>query len=235
MQTALAQGNDPPYTLSLNAAYTWDNQGRMTSLDDRNFVGGGQYQYQYDAMGRLGGMTLCTQYDQNGNCTYWGTTATAGYGVANQVTSLSYGGYSETRTYNSLLQLTRITTMDGGTTVMDMQYVFSGTQNNGRITQSIYAATGQTAETVSYTYDSLNRLVGAAANTWGEAYAYDGYGNLTTKTPTYGTAPTLTTSYDWATNHEIGQGYDANGNTGSGTRDVENRVVLQGSANVGTT
>ena len=145
----------------MDAAYTWDNRGRMTSMDDRNGLGGGQYQYQYDSMGRLGGMTQCTLYDNDGNCTTWGTAATAGYGAANQMTSLSYGPYSETRTYNSLLQLTEINTTSGGNTAMDMKYIYSAAQNNGRITQSQYSATDVTGETVNYTYDALNRLVGA--------------------------------------------------------------------------
>ena len=37
------------------------------------------------------------------------TVATATYGVAGEMTGLSYFGYSETRTYNALLQMTRQT------------------------------------------------------------------------------------------------------------------------------
>ena len=44
---------------------------------------------------------------------------------------------------------------------------------------------------MSYTYDAVNRLVGAATTanstvTWGSTYTYDGFGNLTAKTPTAG-------------------------------------------------
>jgi YD repeat-containing protein len=68
--------------------------------------------------------------------------------------------------------------------------VYSGTQNNGRITQSIDGITG---ENVSYAYDALNRLIAAstADNTWGNVYTYDGFGNLTGKTVTKGSAPSL--------------------------------------------
>jgi YD repeat-containing protein len=42
---------------------------------------------------------------------------------------------------------------------VNMTYDFSSTQNNGRIVSSVDAVTG---ENVSYTYDSLNRLIAAA-------------------------------------------------------------------------
>ncbi len=46
-------------------------------------------------------------------------------------------------------------------------------------------------EEVNYTYDSLNRLSRAETTgpRWGNAYTYDGFGNLTQKTVTKGTAP----------------------------------------------
>jgi RHS repeat-associated protein len=112
---------------------------------------------------------------------------------------------------------------------MDMTYTFSGTQNNGRITQST-DGTIPGGETVVYTYDTLNRLTKAETTSaaWGEAYTYDGFGNLTAKMPTKGTAPTMTAAYDAATNHQVGQTYDANGNPGfNGTYpyDVENHLL----------
>jgi len=47
---------------------------------------------------------------------------------------------------------------------MNMTYNFSATQNNGRILSS---ADGVTGENVSYTYDSLNRLIAAATTSSG--------------------------------------------------------------------
>src|ERR1019366_673674 len=64
----------------------------------------------------------------------------------------------------------------------------------------------------AYTYDALNRLTGASAGSmWGEAYSYDGFGNLLDKTVTQAPAPALGVSYD-ANNHQLGLTYDANGN-----------------------
>src|SRR5205823_6631066 len=139
---------------------------------------------------------------------------------------LTYDNYTETRTYNSRLQLTRVTVPG----VMDMQYVFSPTQNNWQITQSIDGITG---EQVTYTYDPLNRLIRAetADNLWGNAYAYDGFGNLTAKTVTKGSAPTFSATFDPATNRQTGVQYDANGNqavNGTFPYDVENRLVQPG-------
>ena len=82
---------------------------------------------------------------------------------------------------------------------------------------------------MNYTYDKLNRLAtaGATNGTWGQAFAYDGFGNLTGKTVTQGSAPTLSVSFDPMTNRQNGQSYDANGNPAGGylRYDVENRMI----------
>jgi YD repeat-containing protein len=208
--------------VSFDAAYSWDNEGRMTSI---NY--GPQYTLTYDANGRLGGMSGLD------------LSLTASYGPAGEMLGLSYQGYygvdhyTETRTYNPMLQITRMTVagtsfspMYTSGTAMDMQYIYTAGQNNGRIVQSIDGVAG---ETVNYTYDALNRLATAGATnaTWGQAFAYDGFGNLTGKTVTQGSAPTLSVSFDPMTNHQYGQTYDANGNPSGGllAYDVENRLV----------
>jgi RHS repeat-associated protein len=207
------------------ASYGWDNEGRMTSL----IYPGGSFTAtsSYNAMGQLAGMT-----DPAGDF-----SVSATYGTAGEMDSLS-GGFctggpcnnlSQSFTYNSLWQLT-----GDGTT----QYVYPAGQNNGRISQSISGG-----QTVSYTYDSLNRLATAQATdgSWGNAYSYDGFGNLTAKTVTAGSAPNFSGSYDLATNRGGGAYgsayYDANGNPLYGTidpatgnlvqysYDVENRIV----------
>jgi RHS repeat-associated protein len=120
-----------------------------------------------------------------------------------------------------------------------MTYNFSATQNNGRIVSS---ADGVTGENVSYTYDALNRLIAAATTgtggvQWGESYSYDGFGNLTSKVPTKGTAPQVYPQVNSATNQArmIGDyGFDANGNwlgaggSQSNTWNVENQLISNG-------
>jgi len=98
-----------------------------------------------------------------------------------------------------------------------MTYNYSAAQNNERIVSS---ADGVTGENVSYTYDSLNRLIAAATTNgtgpiWGNSYSYDGFGNLTGKTVTQGLALSASPQVNSATNQArmIGDyGFDANGN-----------------------
>ncbi len=145
------------------------------------------------------------------------------YALAEELTSLN----GDRRTYNILGQLTRIS--GGG---IDLEYVYTAGQNNGRIAQQIDHVSG---EQVTYQYDQLNRLSHAETldNSWGYTYSYDGFGNLTGKIVTKGTAipgmTGFTAAYDPATNH--GSGYDANGNApvngecpNGGCYDVENRL-----------
>ena len=57
-----------------------------------------------------------------------------------------------------------------------------GSQNNGKIISESDPVSG---ETVTYTYDSLNRLASATSSDnpgWGQSFGYDGFGNLTTST-----------------------------------------------------
>src|ERR1700683_348077 len=91
-------------------------------------------------------MTMCPQ---NGNGPQ--PFASGTYYPSGQLYTLSWGGYGETRTYNSLMQLTN-QSVPGA---LNMTYNYSATQNNGRITGSVDGITG---ENTTYTYDALNRL-----------------------------------------------------------------------------
>ena len=97
--------------------------------------------------------------------------------------------------------------------VIDIEYRYTAGQNNGRIAQSKDWVSG---EEVSYTYDSLNRLIGAMTTgpRWGNSYTYDGWGNLTAKTVTKGSAPAWSNAVDPGTNRLVGVAYDAVGNQG---------------------
>ena len=208
----------------LIATYTWDNMGRMTGLNYP--LNGPEVAMSYDAMSRLIGET---QTCQGANCQNPGTPeplAAASYNFAGMMTSLQYEYcascsnwvWTEARTYNSMLQLTQLVDSSPYYPArLNMTYNFSPTQNNGRIVSSADAVTG---ENVSYTYDSLNRLIAASTSgttgvQWGNSYSYDGFGNLTGKTVTKGTAPTLSPLVDSNTNRvrlSGDLGYDANGN-----------------------
>ena len=73
--------------------------------------------------------------------------------------------------------------------------------NNGKISSMYNAISG---ETITYTYDSLNRLATAAGSGWGEAYTFDGFGNLNAKTVTSGSGPSLSLTTNPANNQMDG-------------------------------
>ena len=200
--------------------------------------------YVYDAAGRLVNMTQspCNPYYDGGGLECGSTIATATYTASNQINTLAWDGVNEARTYNNLLQVSRITTngwvgSPSATyqTIMDMQYVFPSGSNNGQVSQTIDGVTG---ETVNYGYDALNRLTsaGATSSLWGNSYVYDGFGNLTNMNVTAGSAPSLSVSFDLTTNRPSGYYFDANGlSLGSvaspNVWDVENRMITSSLGN----
>ena len=199
-------------SVNFAASYQWDDEGRMTSLQYPTVSAKGSFgnmpvnmpiaAMQYDVNGRLAGMTMD---DRNGQGPQ--PFASASYYAAGQLNTLSWGGYTETRTYNSLMQLTN----QSVPYALNMTYNYSATQNNGRITSSVDGITG---ENTTYSYDALNRLTNASNSLWSEAYTYDGFGNLTSKTGSGGSpnpAPTVSLTYN-SKNQPTNIYYDANGN-----------------------
>jgi RHS repeat-associated protein len=210
-------------TLNMDAIYAYDSEGKNTSVaypttyawNGTTLVptAGPTYTYSFDAMDRATGLK-----DQNNNVAVSGVT----YNAANQYLTVNYFGANETRTYNSMNQMTHLS-IPGS---LDISYNFVSGADNGKIGSQKDNISG---ETVTYQYDSLKRLISASGSGWGETYGYDSFGNLTSKTPT-GTAPTLLQAVNPATNQIVGQTYDANGNQLSGplasvTYDPENRIV----------
>src|SRR6185503_15694903 len=155
------------------------------------------------------------------------------YNAAGQMTAMTGGSGvpSESRTYNSIGQMTQLTS--GSNSIL---YNYPSTQNNGKITSEQDVVSG---ETVTYTYDSLNRLASATSSVnpgWGQSYTYGGFGNLTQQTVTKGTAPSLNVTYNASTNRRTTDCADANGNidsapscSGGYAYDVSNRI--KGAAN----
>src|SRR5262249_2182589 len=118
----------------------------------------------------------------------------ATYGVAGEILTLG----SETRTYKNLFQMTHQTVPRP----MDMQYLYTAGANNGRIPQSIHRITGENPDYNNHVGDrrTSDQTEGTTGVQWGQAYAYDGYGNLTDKTATKGSAPTFHTTINPLTN-----------------------------------
>src|SRR5581483_4967353 len=197
--------------------------------------------YTYDSMGRLNTMAqaLGPEYQ-----TEYGTRPLpaaivngVNYGPADELLSIvgDSGYLGETRTYNSLLQLTSVADGNYGLQ-FSMQYTYptDGT-NIGKTLNQTNVVSG---EEVQYEYDSLGRMTSAQTTAasrgtaWGYSYVYDSFGNLSAKNVTLGSP-----SASWAmgadgANHIFGYTYDANGNlTGSNSPgplynyDVENRLT----------
>ena len=229
---SMANGNSS--YVNIDGGVGYDLEGRVTNY--QTSVTQGQldtaYNYQRDGLGRLTGLT-------------WGANTLVSnvvYGAAGQLQQMVYndtsigGGFTETRTYNTNLQLTQIAATPTSGTGMNLQYQYgaAGTANNGRVTQVTDLVSG---EQVTYQYDSLNRLTQATTTDttqWGLSFQYDGFGNLTGQPRTQGTtAPSFMATIDATTNRRLDTGYqyDTNGNVTNmpdGTAysyDVANRLI----------
>jgi hypothetical protein len=201
----------PPYpwttqTRNLDAAYSYDNEGKMSSVNyptSYSFVypnlvaaAGPTYTYSYDSASRPIGLTDQNNYAAVSNVVYGGSTCAQ----SNQLASISYFGVTESRCYNTMGQLTNIT-IPGS---LNTTYTYPSGTNNAKISSQYDAISG---ETVTYAYDSLNRLLSASGSGWSENYGFDGFGNLTSKTPTGG-APQLSIGVNPANNQVVGHTYD---------------------------
>jgi RHS repeat-associated protein len=222
---------------NLDVAYTYNNEGGMTSVTYPTTNPGGvntpgaSYNYAYDSMMRLSGMT-----DSSSNSLVSGVT----YGASSELLSMTYRPYAstpsitESRTYNSLGQLVNLANANYSGTFMNLEYNYTTGANNGKINSQTDYVSG---EQIAYAYDSLNRLISAVttaasdqvATPWGQGFSYDGFGNLTAKTVLKGSAPSLSIYVDPGTNRANASGsYDANGNAyqyPGMAYDVENRLV----------
>jgi hypothetical protein len=200
----------PVYTANLDASYTYDTEGKMTSVSYPN--AGPTYTYSFDSLSRPTGLT-----DQNN----YAAVSGAQYAPSNQMLSLNYFGVTESRTYNTLMQLTNIT-IPGQ---LNLTYNYQTGTNNGKISSQSDAISG---ETVTYAYDSLNRLLSASGSGWNQSFGYDGFGNLVSKTGS--NSPPLSISVSATTNQiqgVFGLSYDNNGNElhGGVAYDAENRLL----------
>jgi RHS repeat-associated protein len=221
----------------LTTTYGYDALGTLTSIEYPS-PSALTLTYTLDSLERPVGLTDSTNYT-------WASGVL--YNPAGQITNATFPSGTETWAYNILQQLYQRTTTSGSTTRMNMAYNYTAGANNGQIASSTDAVTG---ETITYQYDSLKRLINAAsaslppANTplWSDAYAYDGFGNLTGMTPGGNGAPSLSVPVSAATNQISPTNvlYDGNGNvtqfgpSGSLTTlgyDVANRMATVNSAN----
>ena len=236
------------YGINFTAGFSYDNEGRMTGIQYPAMVDEHSIAYTPD--------TLSYTYDSMGRpYTATDTTASqtliagASYGPANELVSITgaSGGWGgESFAHNSIKQLTCLSTSSSCTSSTGVIYNYPSSANNGKIASQ---ADGVSGETVTYTYDNLNRLQKAEnqctfSTPWGQSFTYDGFGNLTNTSIATGcsgySAPTFSQTYD-ANNHA--GTVDSNGNPASiylpqysassaATWDVENRLTSTGGGTI---
>lgn len=214
----------------------WNAAGRMESFGYGTAGSLYSYAYTQDNMGRpttMTGESLTLvdniSFNAAGAMTAFRRRESASITVNN------------TYTFNDLYQLTNQTVVKGGTTLQNLTYTFSATQNNGQIVSQTDALSG---ETVEYEYDALNRLISAATpggGGWGLSFSYDGFGNRTNQSVTKGSGPTHSVTINAANNRISTSGYvyDTNGNMTQMPQltmvyDVANRMVESNHASAGT-
>jgi len=225
----------------LAVQWAYDTEGKLTQVTypatvdtGGNAVPGTIYGYNYDTMGRPTGET----YQTNGAGPVLPLVDSVVYNSIGQLTQMRFlrNGqmHTENRGYNSLLQMTSLTVKDAANVfVLNQEYRFSATANDGKLTSSKNNITG---EEVNYAYDALGRLASATTvgPQWGLSWMFDGFGNRLQQNVTKGTAPPSSLLIDPTNNRVQSWTYDANGNatnipsTGALTYDVADRVKTGG-------
>jgi RHS repeat-associated protein len=204
-----SQGNhhNTNLTQNLDSIFTYNGLGAVATIAYPGTVSlnvttpGPSYNYSFDSMERLSGMKTSGGATIVNNVTY---------NAANQFLTMTFGTTTETRGYNTLNQLTSINAQNTSGTIENLTYNYPTGTNNGKVSSMYNAVSG---ETVTYTYDSLNRLLTANGSGWGQQYGFDAFGNLLSKTVTSGSGPSLSQAVNTANNQIVGQSYDNNGNT----------------------
>ena len=215
-------------------SFSYDPLGRITQVQAPNT---GTIGYSYDARGQRTGLTYPDsthiQY------AYWSdgqlhtvtqgatTLATYTYDSAGRLRQVARGnGATTTVAYDAVDRLMDMRTTVSGKDVSRFQYVLDRLGQRTSATELL-----STTRTISYTYDGLLRLSGAAeAPGTTYAYSYDDAGNRT-GVWVNGTQ-TVTQTFN-AANQVVGFTYDAAGNlTGDGTAtydyDALGRMIVRG-------
>ena len=184
--------------------------------------------YSYDVGGRLRQITYPsgrvvtrnyqTSTDRLNTLTDWPTNATLVSGVqdnpAGFVTSRTLGGgLVEGHGFNVRNQLTGITASYGANTLLNVNYGYGTTNNNGRIrNRTDYV---QPEHSASYTLDAMNRLttVTGVSSNWSINWGLDNFGNRTSQTPSgLASSKVGAQTMVYFNNRNTSWGYDAAGN-----------------------
>lgn len=242
--------------------FTYDLLGRTTKVS-KNVTGAKTYDtvYGYNLGNEVSSVTypsgrVVTQtYDVIGRLSRLNDTVrtyanTFSYNPAQQVLAYSAGNsVDSTFAYSdSRLQLQTLAYTKGANTLFSLGYGYMQPNggNNGQITSITDNLTN--ANSLSFTYDALNRLTRGvtnsltAPNTWDISWGYDRYGNRTNQTSHGGTLAVTNSNLTFNTRNQPtgGFSFDASGNTVDDgvthnyVYDAEGRYVKLGTTLVNT-
>jgi YD repeat-containing protein len=221
----------------LAANWAYNNEGQVTTITyPQHFEGTVQHRREvthgFDTLARLNSVQTNLPTETVPSPAWQSVISGVQFNAFGAVTSLNHLGLTETRQYNVLGQMTRLTKGS----LIDVEYRFSATANDGKIVSQKNWLTG---EDVVYAYDELERLISAsttAGTSWGLSWSYDGFGNRLSQTVTQGSGPANVVLVNANTNRisSSGYSYDSNGNMtlmpkGSGSMtmnyDLSNRLA----------
>jgi YD repeat-containing protein len=186
--TSITETNPQNQVTSL-LAYAYDQKGRTTS--ETRTIAGLAYAlaYSYDSAGRLSGMTypsgrtIAYTFDALGRISQVSTTPQSGAAqiVASSIAYQPFGGV-KSYTLGNGQSYTRSYDLDGriASYSLGSQFFALGYDAASRI--SFISDTGNPANANTYSYDNLDRLIGAVLPNLPFAYNYDAVGNRTSKT-----------------------------------------------------
>jgi RHS repeat-associated protein len=237
--------------ISYTSGYLYNAGNEVTQI---TYPSGRVLTESYDAIGQVSGVSSGgVNYTSSVSWTAAGNPASVLYGNR----ALTIRAYSPTR-----LQLTQLEHRSSTVTrslyrayyyyAQDPNNCPNGAPKNNGLIQCIVDGTSSTdalGRSVSYTYDSVNRLVGAVSRgsatypQWGLSWSYDQYGNRLSQSQTTGSPPMNSLSFSAnagaLTNRPDGYPFDAAGNINSDgqnglTYDNENRLITSGNSATGT-
>ncbi|MGH9457101.1 MAG: RHS repeat-associated core domain-containing protein [Thermoanaerobaculia bacterium] len=192
---------------SPNTFYTYDPEGRLTSVRQTLGTGEAVTSYTYDIAGNLVSVT-----DPNGNVTSYlyddfgqmlrqvspvtGTTTYAYDPAGNMIATTDANGATTTRTYDVLGRVTEAVSVRSGTAAEMVSWTYdTGAFGIGRLAR-MDDPTGYT----SYAWTRLGQLAreekSVAGGIWATAFRYDLAGNRTSIT--YPSGRTVSSTYDFA-------------------------------------
>ena len=208
--------NGQVQTATLAGDWSYNNEGQVSSVlypqhQEMSLWGRRrQVTYGYDGMARINSVQTKLETENDPSPSYQSVISNVSFNAFGSISGLTHLGVSESRSYNALGQMTRMTKGS----LIDVEYRFSATANDGKIVSQKNWLTG---EDVVYAYDELERLIRASTTnnaSWGLSFSYDGFGNRLAQSVTQGSGPVSSLLVDALTNRisSSGYSYDANGN-----------------------